>query len=448
MADILGIEGLTVDIDKTVETDTNITIRVKRRPKGMTACPRCRNAFIRPNGSRLVTYRDLPVRGKTVTIEWERQRYMCLNTGSDTWQCGQSFSDEHEELHPSRLMTMRLFEYIGRRCLKHTFASVAADINVDEKTVRNVFEAWVERQVYEMGDPIAPRVLGIDEVHLLHQARGIMTNVVERTLYDLLPDRRRETIATRIQAMPDRDEVEVVTMDMWRPYRDVVHALMPQADIVIDKWHVVKMANEALEAARKSFRKELSAKRRRTLLNDRFLLLKRRHKLTPMQELLLQAWTKEFPILGHAYAAKEGFYAVYDELSAEEARDTYAIWLDSLTDEMKAFFQPLIRAVGNWDEEVFNYFRFPKLTNAYTEALNGLVKIANRNGRGYSFDVLRAKMMFQYSEAAKDEGVPPGAALSVLPGQQHPEFVGMDMATLAALLEEEFNHGHSTELSG
>ena len=84
MADILGIEGLTVDIDKTVETDTDITIRVKRRPNGMTACPRCRNTFIRPNGSRLVTYRDLPVRGKSVTIEWERQRYMCLNTGGLT----------------------------------------------------------------------------------------------------------------------------------------------------------------------------------------------------------------------------------------------------------------------------------------------------------------------------------------------------------------------------
>ena len=40
-----------------------------------------------------------------------------------------------------------------------------------------------------------------------------------------------------------------------------------------------------------------------------------------------------------------------------------------------------------------NYFDKP-LTNAYTESLNNIIRSINRNGRGYSFDVLRAKILF------------------------------------------------------
>ena len=44
---------------------------------------------------------------------------------------------------------------------------------------------------------------------------------------------------------------------MWNPYRAAVKAVLPQARIVVDKFHVVRMANDALEKVRKGFRKEL-----------------------------------------------------------------------------------------------------------------------------------------------------------------------------------------------
>ena len=50
-------------------------------------------------------------------------------------------------------------------------------------------------------------------------------------------------------------------------------------------------------------------------------------------------------------------------------------------------------AMSNWNTEIFAYFDY-RVTNAYTEVLNGLIKIANRNGRSYSFDVIRAKTLY------------------------------------------------------
>ena len=50
----------------------------------------------------------------------------------------------------------------------------------------------------------------------------------------------------------------------------------------------------------------------------------------------------------------------------------------------------------NWHEEIFSYFDLMPnpVTNAYTECLNGIIKNINRDGRGYKFDVLRAKILF------------------------------------------------------
>ncbi len=74
----------------------------------------------------------------------------------------------------------------------------------------------------------------------------------------------------------------------------------------------------------------------------------------------------------------------------------YDRWLKGITSEIRPYFEPLTRAVENWHREIFSYFDLQPnpITNAYTEALNNLIKLANKNGRGYGFDVLRAKVLF------------------------------------------------------
>ncbi|RAR58580.1 transposase [Onishia taeanensis] len=89
---------------------------------------------------------------------------------------------------------------------------------------------------------------------------------------DLLPGRQQEAVTKRLMSMTDRDEVEIVSMDMWKPYRRAAQAALPQARSVVDKFHVARMSNEALEKIRKGLRKELKANQRRT---DRKILLKR-----------------------------------------------------------------------------------------------------------------------------------------------------------------------------
>ena len=95
--------------------------------------------------------------------------------------------------------------------------------------------------------------------------------------------------------------------------------------------------------------------------------------------------------------SKEGFYNLFDNgVNRQVAEIEYDGWLKGITPEIKPYFEPLTRAVENWHEEIFSYFDLlpNQITNAYTEALNNLIKLANKNGRGYKFDVLRAKVLF------------------------------------------------------
>jgi hypothetical protein len=57
------------------------------------------------------------------------------------------------------------------------------------------------------------------------------------------------------------------------------------------------------------------------------------------------------------------------------------------------YFKQLIKAMTNWEKEIFSYFNMP-ISNAYTESLNNLIKVTNKIGRGYSFEALRAKILF------------------------------------------------------
>lgn len=214
-------------------------------------------------------------------------------------------------------------------------------------------------------------------------------------MIDILRKRNKSVVIDYLLKLQDIDKVELVAMDMWRPYKEAVNMVIPHAKIVIDKFHVVKLANESLEKIRKVNREKVSAKERRQLMRDRYVLLTRRGDLNDFDDQIkLQVWTDKFPLLAQAYELKEQFFDIYAAKSTDEAYKLYQAWLASVPKELLTYFADLIKAMSNWEEEIFNYFTSP-ITNAYTESLNRLIlKTINHIGRGYSFEVLRAKILF------------------------------------------------------
>ena len=96
------------------------------------------------------------------------------------------------------------------------------------------------------------------------------------------------------------------------PYQAAVKAVLPPTRIVVDKFHVVRIANDAIERVRKGLRKELKPSQSRTLNGDRKILLKRAHEVSGRECLIMETWTGAFPQLLATYEHKECFYGIWD----------------------------------------------------------------------------------------------------------------------------------------
>ena len=347
-------------------------------------CPHCDGAAIVGYGRREQWIRDLPMHGKRVGLYFQTRRFRCK-------KCRKTFYENLPGVDAQRFMTQRLVAWIGPMAIRRPFAQVAQEVGVSERTVRDIFHDHItELEAHRQVE--TPQWLGLDEIHLI-RPRGVVTNVKECTLVDLLVNRNKETVIAYLTRLPKRKRVQLVAMDMWHPYKDAVQAVLPHATIVIDKFHVLKMANTAMERVRKQLRESLTPTQRRGLMHDRFVLLKREAELTDREALLLSTWVKNYPTLGEIHRLKEAFFCLYDCTSRTEARAAFQRWEQSLGADHRRAFAELLTAWQNWQNEILAYFDHP-ITNAYTESLNNLIRVTNRLGRGYSFEALRAKMLW------------------------------------------------------
>ncbi|WPX45649.1 ISL3 family transposase [Undibacterium sp. CCC3.4] len=307
------------------------------------------------------------------------------------------------DVNAKRLMTSRLVDWIGQQAVKRTFTSLADEVGIVEGTVRLIFKDYVSDLEQKVRFE-TPRWMGIDEIQLT-QYRCVITNVENNTVVDLLHNRNKETVVKYLSQLQGREKIQYVAMDMWVPYKDAVNLVLPESIVVIDKFYVVRMANDAMEKIRKSLRESLTTKQRRGLMHDRFVLLKRESDLTDQEAMKLSGWAENYPELGLAYRLKEDFFKIYDSQSKEEALARYAAWEISVTEEVRDAFSDLIKAWRNWQPHILAYFDH-RITNAHTESVNSLMRVMVRLGRGYSFEALRAKLLFSEGAHKKSQKRP------------------------------------------
>lgn len=392
MTDFLQLRSL-----KTLEVVSNEE-RYIVKAEGVTswtACPFCKRGRLYGHGSQEQSFQDTPSHGKPVEVFIQRRRYRCQG-------CGKTMFEPVADLDGKRQATARLVAHIRKEGFTKTFAALAREVALDEKTIRHIFDDFVAEFEAKVRFR-TPRILGIDELKIIGQYRAMITNVERRTVFDLRPSRAKADLLPYFRTLRDKDTIEWVAMDMYHVYKQVVRATLPQARIVVDRFHIQRMANDALEKLRKRIRKDLPTRQRLKLKDERFLLLKRQHKLKDEDMARALEWFRQFPQLGEAHALKEGFLSIWDNKTRAEAEAAYVQWLANIPTELALTFKDLTTAVHNWHEEIFAYFEQP-ITNAYTESVNRLAKDMNRMGRGYSFEVIRARMLYD-AKARKDGAV-------------------------------------------
>lgn len=380
---VLNLPGLRVLDFKETDTDYH----VKAKPTIVSKlCPHCgRSNETVAHAQKTLFIRDLPSHGKSVAVHLDVPRLRCK-------PCGKTFTAAVPEVDTARQMTERLAKWVGRQGLEYTYAEIAKQVGIDEKTVRNVFDEYVAELEKEFKRE-TPVWLGIDEIKL-GRFRAVFTNIQGRSLIDMLPDRYGTSITSFLHSLPNKERITHVATDMWRPYRIAVLAALPNAKLVVDKFHVVSKANASFDAVRRSIGNQDKKRHSLGLKRAHKLFAKRQRDLDDEQHLTVSGWLNSFPLLAAAYDLKERLFKVYEVETKEEAWGEYLAWEASIPDELAKPFRPVRTAFRNWKTYILNYFDDERVTNAFTESFNAKIRRVYRDGRGYTFERLRAKVLF------------------------------------------------------
>lgn len=426
MPDLFSLPGM--DVMQIKEEDRDYLVSIRRR-RALEGCPFCGSAQLVANGTKKQHIRDIPVNGKRVLIAWDRQRFTCR-------QCGRTSYDQHPDFDPDRRMTRRLVNHIGESALSQSFAQVADMVGADEKTVRLVWADWSEREIGRL-NRVAPRWLGIAGIHLVGKARGIFTDVGSCSALDFLPDRSEATATAWLENLSAKETVEVVTLDMWRPYYDAVRAVLPKARVVVDRRHMQRLMNVALENVREVLSLELSPSQRRRLNRERMLLQIRRRDLRADQTSIVADWESRFPLLNEAYNLKEDFAEIWEQTTEADALKKYEIWRDSLPVVFCQTFAPIVQIIQEWESPLFASFHVAEnAASFHAKSLHELRLALSRMTRTKSFSVLRAKLLLAQRDKWKPiiDRVNENSDDSVSPLDI---FEGIDLSTLALLIADD-----------
>ena len=127
-------------------------------------------------------------------------------------------------------------------------------------------------------------------------------------------------------------------MDMWRPYAEAAYECLPNAKIVIDRFHVVKALNVALDNVRKSITSEIGGRGSRANVRYlRYLLLSNFEDLNPNQAQELDDMLDRNETLNKAYTLKEGLRNIYLCKTRKEAENLYKSWVKEIPDDLSEF---------------------------------------------------------------------------------------------------------------
>ncbi|MBO4432259.1 MAG: ISL3 family transposase [Clostridia bacterium] len=376
----------TLDIKRKYFDDENNLCFEAEIIKKPTCCPNCGSINFVKYGNYHRQIKDLPISGNNVYIELLDNRYKCKD-------CNQTFLNTCEDVDINAKLSKRLKLHVQKVALNQTLQQVAVDYNIAPGTVYKLLVEHIKKVSSEYVIK-APRVLGIDEAHLNNIMRCVYVDIEHKGVIDIQPSRAVKNVVDYLNNLPGKENVKIVTMDMWNQYRKAVYETLPNAIIVVDRFHVIKMINNVLDEERRRISNTVPRAQRISLKDSRFALL---HNFDELDKKQLQDYKNiitAYPTLKIVHQAKEMFRSIYDSSRTSEAEAKYNKWKDFVRQnpELKCY-EGCIKTIESWHSEIFSFFVY-HYTNGVTEALNNTVKCIEKMGRGYSFEMLRARVLF------------------------------------------------------
>jgi transposase len=257
-----------------------------------------------------------------------------------------------------------------------------------------IYYERLERKRQEKLNYPWPEIIGIDE-HAFRRNPGTGRTEFASMIVDYVNKRVREVVDGKstndlrrdLASIPGPENVKYAVIDMCDPFKNYVKIAHPNATLVADKFHVLRLLSPAL------LKKRYEVAGTRADLKAKKLLLMSAHKLDYFARLAVHRFLENYPELHELYQWKERLHGFYRIRGYDRAVAAFTAITDAMAQSALQEIKTLRRTLTKWREEILAYFK-TGLTNARTEGFNNRAKVVKRMGYGYkSFRNYRLKVL-------------------------------------------------------
>jgi transposase len=400
---LVGLDGFVVTAQTIHEDEHWLLVETTR---AQVWCPGCGVRAV-GNGRRRVLVRDLRIAAMPTVIVWAKR----------TWRCREelcprgSWSETSDEIAVRASLTERARREICRR--------VGEDLDSVAEVARAFGVGWAcaHQAVVDYGDALidadgrleATTGLGVDEHTFQHanarrrtQLATTFVDIDRGRLLDVVPGRSGDVVRQWVSSQPLwwADRIDVAAIDAFRGYATAIGDVLPAATLVIDHFHAIRLASEAVNDVRRRVQQDTLGHRGRKhdpLYGIRRLLLRTWSNLNERGwERLRQGLAAGDPDgeVAAVWLARELLAEIYAARDLAHAKRRLIVFFQHAADVEIPELTRLAGTIDRWRDELLAFHTTGGASNRPTEAVNLLVEKIRRISHGYrNFSNYRRRLL-------------------------------------------------------
>lgn len=356
-------------------------------PKTDHICPHCGHSTSYIKDYRTQIVKDAQMFGQDVFIHLRKRRYLCKH-------CGHSFTEANPLVYRYQHFTSRFYLLAYKEFREmQPFKAVSKRFGVSVTSIIR----WFDKINHPL--PKLSVCFSIDEFRGNANNEKFQCNVadpVTHKVLDILPSRNIESLCRHFLKYPlyERGQVENVVIDLSTAFRSSINLLFPNAKIIADKFHVIRLVTWSMEGVRKRIQKQFHKQRRRWFKRSKKILMAPEAKLSIEDKSVLNQMLTASHELEQAHILKERFYGIFKAKTQFEAKNELQNWFFLAEQFNLPEFKHCITTFTKWSDEITRIVEH-KVSNGYTEGVNNKIKVLKRISFGVrNFNRFRNRILY------------------------------------------------------
>lgn len=396
---ILGIElPWQITEAKIDSSDKSVHVTLSHVGGSKFACKHCKKLCTVYDHGKLRTWRHLDTCDHYTYLHACVPRVKCLEHGICTIEPIWSRANSRFTLQFESFIIDTLHSTQVR-------SRSALQLRVSEEQLKRIQIQAVERGMsnrkrFKSSPCYIVRHVCIDEKSLFtgHHYVSILYNGQTGTVLEVVEHRTQEAAQnafTQLGEYIDLQQVQVVTMDMWKAFQNAAKICIPTAVIVHDRFHLAQYLNNAVDITRRAENKKLITQEDDRLKGTKYLWLKNPDNFTDKQQYLHDQLIEDKELKTvKAWTIKENFKNFFDSNTEQEATDFFNNWIKSIEEINNTPLLKVAKTFKNHLQGLLDYTKH-RVSNAMAECINMTIQQVKSKARGFkSANAFRSAILF------------------------------------------------------